>query len=106
MIFLKPKSKLYIQQMVSDCNSTVHSIVISISDQINVSKEEAIKAVLEGKLVIVTSGGVIAVIKSVSQNLIRSIEEPKNESPIQASMNAFGEDININVGLIRKRLNT
>ncbi|MED1865797.1 spore germination protein [Fictibacillus nanhaiensis] len=101
-----PKSKLYIQQMVTDCNSTVQSIVISISDQINVSKEEAINAVLEGKLVIVTSEGVIAVINPVSQNLNRSIEEPKNESPIQASMNAFGEDININVGLIRKRLNT
>ncbi|SFD54807.1 GerA spore germination protein [Bacillus sp. OV194] len=100
------KSKLYVQQMAAPTTS-LKALLRNLSDQINVDTEQIIKAVLEGKLVIVSKDGEEnAVIDPIAQNLSSSIEEPKNESPIQSSMDAFGEDININVGMIRKRLNT
>lgn len=59
------------------------------------------------KLIVLSQGGrQNAIVDPISINLTRSIEEPKNESPIQASMDAFVEDIHVNVGLIRKRLKT
>lgn len=100
------KSKLYIQQMAAS-STTVKSPLTNLSDQINVDTEQLIKAILEGKLIIVSKDGEEnAVIEPIAQNLSSSIAEPKNESPIHSSMDAFGEDININVGMIRKRLNT
>ncbi len=100
------KSKLYVQQMAAPTTS-LKALLRNLSDQINVDTEQIIKAVLEGKLVIVSKDGEEnAVIDPIAQNLSSTIEEPKNESPIQSSMDAFGEDININVGMIRKRLNT
>jgi hypothetical protein len=100
------KSKLYVQQIAAS-SSSVKALFINLSDQLNVDTEQIIKAVLEGKLVILSGEGEHnAVVEPISQNLRRGIEEPKNESPIQASIDAFGEDININVGMIRKRLST
>ncbi|MED2971367.1 spore germination protein [Fictibacillus sp. B-59209] len=100
------KSKLYVQQMAAPTTS-LKALLRNLSNQINVDTEQIIKAVLEGKLVIVSKDGEEnAVIEPIAQNLSSSIEEPKNESPIQSSMDAFGEDININVGMIRKRLDT
>ncbi|MCQ6266701.1 spore germination protein [Fictibacillus sp. WQ 8-8] len=101
-----PKSKLYVQQMAAPSTS-LKVLLSNLSDQISVDTEQIIKAVLEGKLVIVSKDGEEnAVIDPIAQNLSSSIEEPKNESPIQSSTDAFGEDININVGMIRKRLDT
>ncbi|MBM7583964.1 hypothetical protein JOC86_000501 [Bacillus pakistanensis] len=100
------KSKLYVQQMAASPTS-LKALFINLSDQINVDTEKIIKAVLEGNLVIISQDGKQnVVVDPIAQNLRSSIEEPKNESPIQASMDAFGEDININVGMIRNRLNT
>ena len=98
------KSKLYIQQMGASSTS-VKALFTNLSDQINVDTEQLIKAVLEGKLVIVSKEKEEnAVVDPVAQNFSSSIAEPKNESPLQASMDAFGDDINITVGMIRKRL--
>ncbi|MGG1678625.1 spore germination protein [Neobacillus sp. NRS-1170] len=100
------KSKLYVQQMASR-SASVKALFLNLSSQINVDTEQIIKAVLAGNLVVLSQDGEQnAVVDPIVQNLRRGIEEPKNESPIQSSMDAFGEDININVGLIRKRLNT
>ncbi|MCM3732035.1 spore germination protein [Fictibacillus nanhaiensis] len=100
------KSKLYVQQMAAS-SSSVKALFINLSDQVGVDIEQILKAILEGKLVIVSKGDAEnAIVDPIAQNLNRSIEEPKNESPIQASINAFGDDITINVGLIRKRLST
>ncbi|MCK6258196.1 spore germination protein [Fictibacillus sp. KIGAM418] len=101
-----PKSKLYVQQMAASSTS-LKVLLTNLSDQINVDTAQIIKSVLEGKLVIVSKDDEEnAVIDPIAQNLSSSIEEPKNESPIQSSTDAFGEDININVGMIRKSLNT
>jgi len=100
------KSKLYVQQMAASSTS-INALFINLSGQINVDSEQIIKAVIEGNLVIFSQDGEEnAVVDPIAQNLRSSIAEPKNESPIYSSLDAFGEDINMNVGMIRKRLST
>lgn len=100
------RSKLYVQQ-IAITSPSVKALFINLSDQINVDKDKIIEAILEGKLVLFSKNGDHnAIVDPISQNLKRGIEEPKNESSIQASMDAFGDDVNTNVGMIRKRLNT
>jgi hypothetical protein len=92
---------------VAESSTSVKELFINLSDQLDVDTEHIIKAVLEGKLVIFSeNGNSNAIVEPISRNLVRSIEEPKNESPLISSMNAFGEDIHMNVGMIRKRLST
>lgn len=100
------KSNLYVRQ-ISKLSSSVNELFMNLSDQIDVDVEQIKKAVVEGKLVILSEDGQRnAIVEPVSRNLSRSIEEPKNESPVQGPFEAFGEDIDINVGLIRKKLRT
>lgn len=100
------RSKLYVKQMTITSPS-IKVLFINLSNQINVDKDKITAAILEGKLVLITENGdQNAIVNPISQNLMRGIEEPKNESTIQASMDAFGDDINVNVGMIRKRLST
>ncbi|MGG1677725.1 spore germination protein [Neobacillus sp. NRS-1170] len=100
------KSKLYVRQMASSSTS-VKELFINLSDQLDVDTEQIINALLKGKLVIVTEKDQLnAIVDPVYRNLTRSIAEPQSESPTQASVDAFVEDINTNIGLIRKRMNT
>ncbi|SDM85043.1 GerA spore germination protein [Fictibacillus solisalsi] len=101
-----PKTKLYIQQMGESCTSK-SALLGKLSEETNVNTEQLIKGILEGKLVIVTKDGKEnAIVDPIVQNLNSSIGEPKNESPVHSSTDAFVEDINTNVGMLRKRLNT
>ncbi|MDU0201039.1 spore germination protein [Paenibacillus sp. MAH-36] len=99
------KSNLYIRQMAK-MSSTVHELFTNLSDQLDVDTDQMIKAVVEGKLVLLSDKERNAVLEPVSRNLSRSIDQPKNESIILGPMDAFGEDIDINVGLLRKWLST
>lgn len=98
-------SNLYIRQMAK-MSSSVNELFINLSDQINVDAEQITKAVVDGKLVLLSENNRNAILEPVSRNLSRSIDQPNNESIIQGPMDAFGEDIDINVGLIRKWLST
>ncbi|TDL72815.1 spore gernimation protein GerA [Rhodococcus qingshengii] len=100
------KSNLYVRQ-ISKLSASVNELFMNLSDQIDVDAEQIKKAVVEGKLVILSGDGQRnAIVEPVSRNLSRSIEGPKDESPVQGPFDAFGEDIDINVGLIRKKLRT
>ncbi|MCY9659319.1 spore germination protein [Paenibacillus chondroitinus] len=99
------KSNLYIRQMAK-MSSTVHDLFTNLSDQLDVDTDQIIKAVVEGKLVLLSDKENNAVLEPVSRNLSRSIDQPNNESIILGPMDAFGEDIDINVGLLRKWLST
>lgn len=101
-----PKSKLYIQQMASP-SASIKDLLTNLSDQLDVGIDQLIKAILQGSLVLVSKDEKQnAIVDPVTQNLRSSIGEPKNESPIQSSMDAFGQDSNTNIGMIRKGLNT
>lgn len=99
------KSNLYVRQM-AERSASIHELFLNLSDKLDVDLAQLKKAVLEGKLVLISESGRNAVMESVPQSLRRSIEEPRNESTIQGPLDAFGEDIDLNIGLIRKRLGT
>jgi hypothetical protein len=101
-----PKSKMYVQQMAAS-SPTISALFSTIGREVNVDINKINKAVLAGNLVLVSENGQWnAIVDPIAQPLNRSLKEPKNESPIQASMDAFGENIQINIGIIRQRLNT
>ncbi|TCP21301.1 GerA spore germination protein [Scopulibacillus darangshiensis] len=100
------KSNLYVRQVAAS-SSSVNELFINLSDQLDVDTEKLIKAILEGKLVIVLGNGKRnAIVDPVSRNLRRNIDKPQSESPLQGPLDAFVEDIKTNIGLIRKRLDT
>ncbi|WP_054028603.1 spore germination protein [Bacillus sp. FJAT-28004] len=99
------KTNLYVRQM-AQVSASVNELLINLSDQLDVNAEQIKKAILEGKLVVVSESKRNAIVEPVHSNLRRSIGEPQNESPIHGPLDAFGEDIDINIGLIRKRLDT
>jgi Bacillus/Clostridium GerA spore germination protein len=100
------KSNLYVRQMAAS-SASVKELFMNLSDKIDVDTEQIKNALLKGKLVIVSEkDNCNAIVDPVSRNLTRSIAEPQSESPLQSSVDAFVEDINTNIGLIRKRMNT
>jgi tetrahydromethanopterin S-methyltransferase subunit F len=100
------KSNLYVRQIAAS-SASVKELFINLSDQLDVDTEQIINALLKGKLVIVSEKDESnAIVDPVSRNLTRSIAEPQSESPLQSSVDAFVEDINTNIGLIRKRMKT
>jgi hypothetical protein len=98
-------SNVYIRQMAK-MSTSVNELFINLSDRLDVDLEQIIKAILDGKLVVLSESKRNAIVEPIHRNLNRSIEEPKNESPLQGALDALGEDIDTNIGLIRKRLAT
>ncbi|MBG9587441.1 hypothetical protein ABE26_10330 [Cytobacillus firmus] len=100
------KSNKYVRQMAAS-SASVTELFINLSDQVDVDTVQIKNALLKGKLVIVSENDKRnAIVDPVSRNLTRSIAEPQSQSPLQSSVDAFVEDINTNIGLIRKRMNT
>ncbi|WEG13480.1 spore germination protein [Pullulanibacillus sp. KACC 23026] len=99
-----PKSNLYVRQIAA-ASSSVKELFTNLSDKLDTDINQLKKAILDGKLVIISEGGKHnAIVDPVSRNLTRSVTEPQSESPLQGPIDAFVEDIDINIGLIRKRL--
>ncbi|MFF2876541.1 spore germination protein [Gottfriedia sp. NPDC057991] len=69
---------------------------------------EAISAIVDGKLLIVlhSEKNKYVIVELVSQTLNRAITQPTNENVIQGPLNSFTEDINSNIGLVRKQVNS
>lgn len=100
------KSKLYIQQIAASSIS-IKAFFTNISNELNVPDEQLTKAILTGSIIILSKDATRnAVVEAFPQKLGSDISESKNESPVQASIDAFGNHLDINVGMIRKRLNT
>jgi hypothetical protein len=68
--------------------------------------EEVIEAILEGKLIIssVVGNGSFFSMDAVAKTLNRSIEPPTNENTLQGPLSSFNEDIDTNIGIIRKEI--
>ncbi|OAS13959.1 spore germination protein [Paenibacillus oryzisoli] len=76
----------------------------------NISKfplEEYISEILNGMLIAIhdPSGTSICIIP-VGQPINRSIREPLTENVVRGSSSAFNEDIELNIGLLRKHINS
>ena len=69
--------------------------------------QEAVVSLMDGKLIVfIENYSKYVVVEPISRNLDRSIEAPANENVIHGPMGAFNEDIETNIGLIRKEINS
>lgn len=84
---------------------TSESIFILMGELFEDDTKKAITSVLEGKLIIyIEHTKKFIIYEPVPKGLNRSIEVPSNESVIQGPSNSFTEDIDTNIGLLRKQL--
>ncbi|MEG7619426.1 spore germination protein [Enterococcus faecalis] len=68
---------------------------------------KAISSIYDGKLLIhIDNTDRYIVMVPVKKELERGIESPSNENIIQGAMNSFTEDIDLNIGLVRKQVNS
>jgi hypothetical protein len=65
---------------------------------------EAIKGIKTGKGVLLVNGVASFILIDASQGTYRGISEPVNETAIRGSREGFIEDINTNIGIIRRRI--
>lgn len=68
------------------------------------SLEKLCNAVLQGMLILFGKEGQVAVIESEAQNISRPVMIPNSENPLQSAFDAFTEDIDINIGILRKKM--
>jgi hypothetical protein len=66
--------------------------------------EEAIKGIKSGKAVLLIDGVSSLILIDASQGTYRGISEPVNETAIRGSREGFIEDINTNIGILRRRI--
>ena len=64
------------------------------------------QSILQGKLILFRSDGKCAIMDPVSAGLDRSVAYPETENPLQSSFDAFTENVDTNVGLLRKKVAT
>ncbi|TDF98005.1 spore germination protein [Paenibacillus piri] len=75
------------------------------STQADPSSDEAIVSLLEGKVILRQSDCDKPIVLSpVQLQVSRQIMQPQNEQPIQVAFDSFTEDLNRNIGLIRKKI--
>lgn len=98
-------SNLYIRQMAK-MSSSITELFTNLSDQLDVDAEQIIKGIVEGRLVLITESNHNVLLDPISHNLTRNIDQPKNESNILGPMDAFVENIDTNLGLLRKWLSS
>ncbi|MBM6617818.1 spore germination protein [Bacillus suaedaesalsae] len=76
-----------------------------IGDVFENDTKRAISSILEGKLIIfIENTKQFIIYEPISKSINRSIEIPTNENVIQGPLNSFTEDIDTNIGLLRKQL--
>jgi Bacillus/Clostridium GerA spore germination protein len=80
---------------------TFHNMGGALHDE-----EEVTQAILKGKLIlsIVDEKRAVICVDAVAINLNRSIESPTNENTLQGPLSSFNEDLDTNIGIIRKQV--
>ncbi|ASS65892.2 MULTISPECIES: spore germination protein [unclassified Paenibacillus] len=69
-----------------------------------VSLDALYDLVLQGKLILLGGEGFVAIIEPEHAELSRPVMIPNSENPLQSAFDAFTEDLDINIGLIRKKM--
>ncbi|OZB95063.1 spore germination protein [Paenibacillus sp. XY044] len=70
------------------------------------SLDELSNDLLQGKLVLFNMDGLLTVIEPKQPQISRPISIPNSENPLHSAFDAFTEDINKNIGLLRKKILT
>lgn len=70
----------------------------------NPSLEQLSKQILQGKLILFDNEGMVMVVSSEKYDTSRSVNSPQSENPLQSAFDAFTEDIDTNIGMLRKKM--
>ncbi|SEA50149.1 spore germination protein [Paenibacillus sp. 276b] len=73
-------------------------------EEASMSLDELCNNLLHGKLVLFSTKGLAAVIEPEHPGISRSVSSPESENPLQSAFDAFTEDIDKNIGLLRKKM--
>ncbi|MCR8656585.1 spore germination protein [Paenibacillus endoradicis] len=68
------------------------------------SLDQLSNEILQGKLVLFDIEGLVMVISPEKLDISRSVGPPQSENPLQSAFDAFTEDIDINLGMLRKKM--
>ncbi|WP_165861190.1 spore germination protein [Paenibacillus paeoniae] len=64
------------------------------------------KAILQGKLILFNAEGLMGITDAESPDISRQITLPASENPLQSAFDSYTEDIDKNIGLLRKKIVT
>ncbi|SFM38903.1 GerA spore germination protein [Gracilibacillus orientalis] len=100
-----PKTKDILQEYTKSVHTpdmTLDDFLKTIGEVKEGNIDDAIQSIFEGKLIICSNKGQYVVVDPIPKELNRSIEPPSNENVLQGSQSSFIEDLETNIGLIRK----
>ncbi|WP_240415364.1 spore germination protein [Paenibacillus periandrae] len=83
----------------------IRYMALSYNARVNLPLEELVQSVLRGMLIVFKQDETENVVfEPLHPSIARSVGEAQNENPIQTSMDAFTEDMKLNVGLMRRKV--
>ncbi len=100
-----PKTKDILQEYTKSVltpDMTLDDFLKTIGEVKEGNIDDAIQSIFEGKLIICSNKDQYVVVDPIPKELNRSIEPPSNENVLQGSQSSFIEDVETNIGLIRK----
>ncbi|MBP1964170.1 spore germination protein [Paenibacillus aceris] len=97
---------IYIERSTST-NKTMFEFMSLFGEVLENDTNEVVSSIMEGKLIIYfESTNKYVISKPVPKLLNRFFEPPANESVVQGPLSSFIEDIDQNIGIVRKQLNS
>ncbi|WP_347553162.1 spore germination protein (plasmid) [Pseudalkalibacillus hwajinpoensis] len=104
------KTKMTLQRYIDTAiysQKTISELINEIGVVKEKNVEEAVSSIMTGKLLIaIKNHPTYITMESVPKILNRAIAPPTNENVLQGSLSSFNEDIETNMGLIRKQINS
>ncbi|QOS78902.1 spore germination protein [Paenibacillus sp. JNUCC31] len=92
------------QAASSSENGSLMNMFKPLEEQAIMSLDELCSSLLNGKLVLFNREGLSTVMESEHPGISRAVSSPESENPLQSAFDAFTEDINKNIGLLRKKM--
>ncbi|WP_408007784.1 spore germination protein [Pseudalkalibacillus sp. A8] len=104
------KTKMILQKYIDNAitsKKTIGELLNEIGEVTEKDVERAVSSIMTGKLLIVIKNHKkFVAMEPVPKMLNRAIEPPTNENVLQGPLASFNEDIETNIGLIRKQINS
>lgn len=98
---------LYLTHSTISTNNSVDALMSMLGDVVENDLNTIAASIVEGKLIIhFENDNKYVVMQPVPKLLSRFFEPPTNENVVQGPLSAFVEDIDQNIGVLRKQLNT
>jgi hypothetical protein len=98
------------QSLENNLNMLTHSLQEILDhnlEKVAKEKKHIIEAVIAGKLIVyIPDFEQYMIMESIAKPLNRAIELPTNENVIQGALDSFTEDVDTNIGIIRKHFRT